>query len=104
MRFAAFILLSTALAASAQTPAAPEATSARNMPRAAAGQPASAQDTLQLTLHESEQIAIRNNPRVSAARFGAEAYNEIPKELRSNYQPTVFGSITGAGAGTDSRV
>jgi len=62
------------------------------------------QDTLHLTLHQAESIAIQNNPQVSAARFNAEAYREIPKELRSNYQPTVFGSVTGVGAADGSRI
>ena len=65
---------------------------------------ATAQDTLHLTLREAEKIAIQNNPQVSASRYNAEAYKEIPKELRSSYQPTVFGSITGVGAADGSRI
>ena len=62
------------------------------------------QDTLHLTLQEAQKIAVQNNPRVSAARYNAEASKEVPKEFRSNYQPTVFGSLTGAGASDGSRV
>jgi outer membrane protein len=62
------------------------------------------QDTLHLRLQEAEKIAVQNNPRVSAARFSAEASKEVPKELRSNYQPNVFGSVTGAGASDGSRI
>lgn len=63
-----------------------------------------AQGTLHLTLREAERLAVQNNPRVSAARYDAEASREIPKELRANYQPTVFGNITGAGASEGSRI
>lgn len=65
---------------------------------------AAAQDTLHLTLADAARIALQNNPRVSAARFSAEASKEVPKELRSAYQPTVFGSVTGAGASDGSRI
>lgn len=62
------------------------------------------QDTLRLSLHDAEQIALHNNPQISSARYMAEASKEVPKELRSNYQPTVFGSLTGAGASDGSRI
>ena len=51
---------------------------------------------LHLSLQEAERIAVQNNPQVSAARYNAEASKEIPKELRSNYQPTVFGTSPGS--------
>ncbi len=63
-----------------------------------------AQDTFSLTLRQAEQIAVQNSPRLSSARYNAEAYKEIPKELRSNYQPTMFGSVTGVGASEGSRI
>lgn len=63
-----------------------------------------AQDTLHLNLQEAEKIAVQNNPQVSAARFTAEASSEIPNELRANYQPTVFGNVTGVGASDGSRI
>lgn len=66
--------------------------------------PVLAQDTLHLSLKEAEQLALRNNPQVSAARFYAEAFQEVPKELRSNYQPAVFGSVTSVGASDGSRI
>jgi outer membrane protein len=63
-----------------------------------------AQGALQLTLQDAEKIAVQNNPRVSSARFTAEAAAEVPKELRSMYQPAVFGSITAVGASNGSRI
>ena len=71
---------------------------------AAAAVFAQQQDTLHLNLQQAEKIAVQNNPQVSAARYNAEAYKEVPKELRSNYQPTVFGSVTGVGASDGSRI
>ncbi len=64
----------------------------------------SAQDTPHLNLHESEQIALRNNPGISAARFLAEASKEVPKQLQANFQPSVFGSVTSVGASDGSRI
>ncbi len=62
------------------------------------------QDTLKLNLQEAENIAVRNNPQISAARFTAEASKEVPNELRANYQPSVFGNVTGVGASDGSRI
>ncbi len=61
-------------------------------------------DTLHLTLQEAEQMAMQSNPQVSSARFRAEASKEVPKEYRANFQPQVFGSLTGAGASDGSRI
>jgi outer membrane protein len=67
--------------------------------------PAVAQnETLKLTLKEAEKLALDNNPQVSAARFAAEASKEAPKEIRSSYQPTVVGNVTGAGASDGARL
>jgi outer membrane protein len=63
-----------------------------------------AQQPLHLTLAEAEKIAVANNPRVSAARYTAEASKEVPKQIRSNYQPAVFGNVTTAGASDGSRI
>ena len=63
-----------------------------------------AQDTLRLTLAEAEQLAIQNNPQFGAAKLNAAASYQIPVELRANAQPTMFGSITGVGADSGSRL
>ena len=63
-----------------------------------------AQDTLRLTLAEAEKLAIQNNPQFGAAKLNAAASYQVPVELRANAQPTVFGSITGVGADSGSRL
>ena len=62
------------------------------------------QETIHLTLQEAEKAALQNNPQVSSARYLAEASKEVPKEYQAAYQPTVFGSVTGAGASDGSRI
>ncbi len=71
---------------------------------AAAAASAFAQGPLHLTLQQAEKLAVQNNPRVSAARFNAEASLEVPKELRSNYQPTAYGNLTTVGASDGTRI
>ncbi|MEO8128094.1 MAG: TolC family protein [Bryobacteraceae bacterium] len=63
-----------------------------------------AQDTLHLTLAEAEKLAIQNNPQFGAAKLNAAASYQVPLELRANAQPTLFGSITGVGADSGSRL
>lgn len=63
-----------------------------------------AQDTLRLTLAEAEKLAVQNNPQFGAAKLNAAASYQIPVELRANAQPTLFGSITGVGADSGSRL
>ncbi len=65
---------------------------------------AQTQDTLRLTLADAEKTAIQNNPQLGAAKLNAAASYQIPAELRSNLQPSVFGSLTGVGADGGSRL
>ena len=65
---------------------------------------ASAQNTLRLTLAEAERLAIGNNPQLSAAQFSAAAAFQVPLELRSNFEPTLSGALTGVGADSGSRL
>ncbi len=62
------------------------------------------QDALKLTLKQAEELAAKNSPRVAAARFTADAYGQIPKELKSVYQPAAFGSVTAVGADNGARL
>ncbi|MBI3666915.1 MAG: TolC family protein [Acidobacteria bacterium] len=57
-----------------------------------------------LTLKEAEAIAAKSHPQVSAALLSALAANQVTTETRSAYFPTVFGSVTGAGALDESRI
>ncbi|MGB2672592.1 MAG: TolC family protein [Candidatus Acidiferrum sp.] len=58
----------------------------------------------QLTLHQAEQIAIQNHPRIRAAMNLASAAKAQVTETRSAYYPTVYGSLTGVDAENNSRV
>src|SRR6266446_401982 len=62
------------------------------------------QDTLRLTLKEAEKIALQNNPQIAASRYTAEAAAQVPAEIGSAFQPTLFGSITAVGADTGTRI
>lgn len=57
-----------------------------------------------LSLHDAEQIAVQNHPLVQAAQDIAEAAKQEVREVRSNYYPTAFGSLTGVEAETNSRI
>lgn len=57
-----------------------------------------------LTLAQAEAIAVRNHPDVSAALLRAAAANQVTLETRSAALPTVYGSVTGAGALANSRI
>src|SRR5260370_31090507 len=62
------------------------------------------QNTLRLTLKEAEKTALQNNPQIAASRFTAEAAAQIPAEVGSAFQPTLFGSITAVGAHPGTRI
>jgi outer membrane protein len=57
-----------------------------------------------LSLAEAQKLAIQNNPQFTAARLNAEASYQVPKEYRSNFAPTLTGSLTGVGADSGSRL
>ena len=61
------------------------------------------QDTLQLTLAAAHKLAIQN-PQIAASRYMAEAAAQVPVEIGSAFQPTLFGSVTGVGADSGSRI
>jgi outer membrane protein len=57
-----------------------------------------------LTLAEAEQMALRAHPAVQSAQLNAQAAGQVVTETRSAELPTVFGSVTGAGALNGSRI
>lgn len=57
-----------------------------------------------MSLADAQKLAIQNNPQFFAAKLNAEASYEVPKEYRSNFAPTVTGSVTGVGADSGSRL
>lgn len=62
------------------------------------------QETLHLTLTEAEKLALQNNPAISAAQFTASAAAQVPTEVHAGLEPTFFGSVTGVGADSGSRL
>ncbi len=57
-----------------------------------------------LTRAEAEQLALKNNPRVSVGRLLALAQHEVYRETRSAELPTFNGAITAVDANEGSRV
>ena len=63
-----------------------------------------AQETLHLTLAEAEKLALGNNPQVTSAKFTAAAAAQIPAQYHAAFEPMMFGSLTGVGAASGSRL
>jgi len=59
---------------------------------------------LRLTLAGAEQMAIKNNPRVSVARLLALAEHQVVRETRSDELPTVNAALTAEDAEDASRI
>ena len=57
-----------------------------------------------LTVADAEKIAIQNHPEIQGAADLAEAASQRTRQVRSAYYPTANGSLTGAGAESNSRV
>jgi len=57
----------------------------------------------QLTLHEAEQIAIRNNPRIRVAQLLARAQHQVVRQSRSAYLPQLQAGVVAAQANNGSR-
>jgi outer membrane protein len=62
------------------------------------------QDPVRLTLAEAEQMALKNNPAIGAAEFGALATKERIEQAEAARQPFVTANFTGAGAPEDTRL
>lgn len=57
-----------------------------------------------LTRSEAEQLAIKNNPRISVGRLLALAQHQVVRETRATELPTSMGSITAVNAEEGSRI
>lgn len=92
LSFAGTVLMAQAApAAMGQAPAAPAGQSTPN-------------DRPQLTQAQAEQLAIKNNPRVSVAHLLALAQHQVVRETRSAELPTAVASITAMDAEDASRI
>ena len=63
-----------------------------------------AQEPLLLTLAETEKLAVKNNPQLSAAVLAAAAYLQVPEEYRAAYLPTLQANVTGVVSDSGSRL
>lgn len=57
-----------------------------------------------LTLAEAEELALRRNPQIEAARLRAQAAGQVPAQYGAATKPFVVGNLTGAGAPNDTRI
>ena len=75
------------------------------VPQASVPRPAPpAPGAMKLTLPDAEQIALKNNPQIAQAQFEAKAYDEVTREFRAAYFPTLEGDITAVGANSGTRL
>jgi len=84
----------------------PEQTGSQTMP--ASTPQANAQQTpgpmMRLTRTDAEQLAIKNNPRISVGRLLALAQRQVYREVRAGELPTFNGVVTAADANEGSRI
>lgn len=59
---------------------------------------------MQLTLHDAEQLALKNNPEISVSKLLTFAQHQVVRETRSAELPTATGSLTAADAHEGSRI
>ena len=88
--------------------AAPMGQAMQTAPAAPAGQTTAGQtaagQNARLTRREAEQMAIKNNPRVSVAHLLALAQHQVVRETRAAELPTGVGNMTAEDAENASRI
>jgi len=57
-----------------------------------------------LTVQDAEALAIKNNPQISVYHLLYLASNQVTREAKSAYYPTVYGSFTAVGGQQGSRI
>jgi outer membrane protein len=63
-----------------------------------------AEPPIRLTRPDAEAIARQNNPRISVARLNALASQQVSREVRSAYYPTLDAYLTGVAAHNGGRI
>src|SRR5579864_1431853 len=58
----------------------------------------------QLTLHDAEQLALKNNPQISIAKLLTFAQHQVVRETRSAELPLATGSLTAVDAHEGTRI
>lgn len=80
-----------------QTPASP--------PTAAVPQPAAAPSGARhLTLADAEQLALKNNPLIAQSQYQERASEEVIREFRAAYLPSLTANLTAVGADPGTRL
>jgi len=99
-------LTALSLGAVAQTAAAPNLPNPGTIPTPSPSQASSSSSPTNqvLTLADAEARALKNQPRLLAQQFRAEAANERITESRSGYFPQMFGNLTAVEANGDTAV
>lgn len=59
---------------------------------------------LRLNVQDAEQIALKNNPQISVYRLLALASNQVTRQQRAAYYPTIGGDLTAVEPHTGSRI
>lgn len=57
-----------------------------------------------LTRHQAEQLALKNNPRISVSSLLALAQKQVTRETRAGELPSLYGNATGVAAEEGSRI
>jgi len=57
-----------------------------------------------LSRSQAEQMAIRNNPRITASKLLALAQHQVVREARSSYLPTLNGNVSAVDTNDGSRI
>jgi len=60
--------------------------------------------TTEITLSEAEQMALKNNPRITASQLLSLATGQVTRQVRSGELPQINGFATAAGAEDGSRI
>src|SRR6185312_10138825 len=63
-----------------------------------------AQEPMRLTLHEAEQLALKNNPQITVAKLLTFAQHEATRETRSAELPTAAANLTAVDAHAGTRI
>jgi outer membrane protein len=111
MLFCCLVLSEIQVVVSAQNSATPSASTphsavpgqTNNLPQNDSN-PAAKSQPIALTLAEAEARALKNQPRLLAAQFRAQAASKRITESRSAYFPQAFGNLTAVEANGDSAV
>src|SRR5579862_2406538 len=82
----------------------PQASGTQAVPPASGQSASSAATTMRLTRAQAEQLALKNNPRISVGRLLALAQHQVYRETRAGELPNFNGAITAVDANEGSRI